>query len=224
MLPVLYSFRRCPYAIRARYMIALLQEPVYLREVVLKAKPPELLALGGRSSVPQLVDMQGTRYPESLDIMYWALSRAKDRTLAEFLYPISCIKRHKIASWVAYNDHFFKYWLVRYKYADRYPEGEASDYRARAERFLRRLEGRLSQRVFLLGDTVSLADIAVFPFIRQFAGVDQAWFEAADYPFVQAWLRGFTHSSLFNQVVMVKHPAWLAGQEEGIYPASLTSL
>ena len=164
-------------------MIALLQEPVYLREVVLKAKPPELLALGGRSSVPQLVDMQGTRYPESLDIMYWALSRAKDRTLAESLYPISCIKRHKIASWVAYNDHFFKHWLDRYKYADRYPEGEASDHRARAARFLRRLAGRLSQRAFLLGATVSLAYIAAFPVIRQFAVFDQVWFDAAAFLF-----------------------------------------
>ncbi len=223
MLPVLYSFRRCPYAIRARYLIALLQEPVYLREVALKAKPPELLALGGRSSVPQLVDTQGTRYPESLDIMYWALSGAKDRMLVESLFPTSCVKRHKIASWVTYNDHFFKHWLDRYKYADRYPESEASAYRARGDVFLRRLEGRLSQCAFLLGDTVSLADIAVFPFIRQFAGVDQAWFDAADYPFVQAWLQGFIHSSLFNQVVMVKHPVWLAGQEERIYPASLTS-
>ena len=220
MLPVLYSFRRCPYAIRSRYMIALLGVPVHLREVVLRSKPPELLSLGGRSSVPQLVDIDGTRYPESLDIIFWALTSSDYKKAVNELWPSNSIRRNRMKAWITYNDHFFKYWLDRYKYADRYPEYSEDYYRDKGEVFLSRLDKRLSERNFLFGDKMSLADIAVFPFIRQFAAVNQKWFDASQYNNVKRWLVSFVNSEIFNSVLMVKYPAWQAGQENTLYPAN----
>lgn len=220
MLPFLYSFRRCPYAMRSRYALAELNVNVYLREVVLKSKPPELLLLGGRSTVPQLIDLDGTRYPESLDIIFWALARAGDKQKADELWPADSQKRHRIMSWVTYNDHFFKYWLDRYKYADRHPERSEAYYRGRGAVFLSRLEKRLENRVFIAGEARSLADIAIFPFIRQFAAVNPKWFDLSEYTNVKRWLAYFVNSDRFISVVMAKHPAWHAGQENTLYPAT----
>lgn len=219
MLPVLYSFRRCPYAIRSRYIIALLGTSVHLREVILKSKPPELLSLGGRSSVPQLVDVDGVRYPESLDIIFWALACSDDKRVVNELWPADSVQRNRIKAWIDYNDHFFKQWLDRYKYANRYPEYSEDYYRKKGELFLSRLDKRLSAKKFLLGEQVSLADIAVFPFIRQFVAVNQKWFDSTQYHNVRRWLASFVNSEMFNSVVMVKYPAWQAGQKNTLYPA-----
>lgn len=219
MLPILYSFRRCPYAIRARYVIAYLDIQVHLREVLLKSKPPELLALGGRSTVPQLIDSHGERYPESLDIIFWALSFSKNHERASQLWPETSKEQNKIRSWIVYNDHFFKYWLDRYKYADRYPESSQSFYRYKGEVFLHRLDKRLKVHSFLFGECLSVADIAIFPFVRQFSLVDWDWFEQSPYHNVKAWLAGFLNSDIFKSVVMVKHDVWKAGQEDILYPA-----
>ncbi|WP_421849020.1 glutathione S-transferase [Marinomonas sp.] len=219
MLPVLYSFRRCPYAMRARYVIAFLGVSVQLREVVLKSKPAALLELGGRSSVPQLVDVDGIRYPESLDIIIWALSKSGDSDLVNQLWPLKGNQQNKMKAWIAYNDKFFKHWLDRYKYADRYPESSESYYRDKGEVFLRRLDKRLSRNEFLLGESMSVADIAVFPFIRQFSGVNQGWFELSQYNNVKRWLAEFVNSEMFKSVVMVKYAAWEAGQEDILFPA-----
>lgn len=219
MLPVLYSFRRCPYAMRARYTIALLGITVHLREVILKSKPAALLKLGGRSSVPQLIDIDGVRYPESLDIIFWALSQSNDSNLVNQLWPLKNSQQNKIKAWIAYNDNFFKHWLDRYKYADRHPEFSENYYRNKGEVFLRRLDKRLSRNEFLFGNDISVADIALFPFVRQFAGVNQEWFESSQYHNVIRWLAGFVNSCMFKSVVMVKHSAWQAGQENILFPA-----
>lgn len=163
MAAILYSFRRCPYAIRARYGLVLLGVQVQLREVILKNKPAELLALGGRSTVPQLVHEE-ERYPESLDIIFWALERASNRILVEQIWPSNKLQQAKIMAWVKYNDQCFKPWLDRYKYADRYPEHSEAYYREKAEVFLQRLDSRLSRSSYLMGPQMTLADIAVFPF------------------------------------------------------------
>ena len=217
MLPILYSFRRCPYAIRARYCLALLQVPVALREVVLKDKPAQLLALGGRSTVPQLIDTDGQRYEESADIMHFALSQSELRLCARQLWPNDKKLTSKINAWVCYNDNHFKYWLDRYKYADRYPEHSEEYYRSKACIFLKRLNLRLSQQEYLLGKDMSLADIAIFPFIRQFAGVNAAWFSASEYDAVKEWLKGFLDSETF-ELVMKKYPRWESEQAEVCFP------
>jgi glutathione S-transferase len=218
LLPVLYSFRRCPYAIRARYTISFLGLHVYLREVDLKFKPQTLLSLGGRSSVPQLIDVEGSRYPESLDIIFWALSNVECRLDIECIWPKESVQKSKMMAWVRYNDNVFKGWLDRYKYADRYPECSQSYYHKKGEVFLKRLDKRLANRSFLFGEKVSVADIAIFPFIRQFAGVDQKRFDESQYHHLKLWLKGFLDSSLFKDVVMKKHSVWVSGQEEVIFP------
>ena len=221
MLAILYSFRRCPYAIRTRYALALLGQPVALREVSLKSKPPALLALGGRTSVPQLVDLDGSRYPESMDIIYWAIARrAGSGQLVEHshlagadFWPAAKSQQQRIEAWVFQNDHRFKYWLDRYKYADRFPQQTSDYYRQQGERFLRRLEASLRHSAYLLGDTMSLADVAVFPFIRQFVAVDPEWFSASHYKHVKIWLASFLQSDVFA-LVMKKYPVWQEGQPE----------
>lgn len=216
MPSILYSFRRCPYAMRARYTIAMLGVSVELREVVLKNKPIELLELGGRSTVPQLVD-GGQRYPESLDIMFWALRRSEEREIAESLWPSDVKHQSNIMAWIRFNDHCFKPWLDRYKYADRYPEHSESYYREKGERFLKRMDNRLSKQTYLRGDEITLADIAVFPFIRQFAGVHSKWFEESSYPALRRWLNALLEGELFQRI-MVKYPAWQSQQEPTYFP------
>ncbi|KZN12308.1 glutathione S-transferase [Marinomonas sp. TW1] len=217
-MPILYSFRRCPYAIRARYVLALLGCDVLLREVDLKSKPSALLALGGRTTVPQMIDEQGERYPESMDIMLWALKQTARKELAELLWPSPGVRQTKINTWISYNDNQFKYWLDRYKYADRYPDKTELEYRQRAEVFMKRLNNRLSLHKYLLGDDMSLADIAIFPFIRQFSNVDKNWFETSEYDNLKLWLDSFVNDDFFNDVIMKKLPSWQNGQADVVFP------
>ncbi|MCW4628993.1 MULTISPECIES: glutathione S-transferase [Marinomonas] len=216
---MLYSFRRCPYAIRVRYTLAFLNVSVYLREVILKAKPDALLSLGGRSTVPQLIDVDGARYAESSDIIFWALSKSSIKNRSQQLWPSEIKQRNNMQAWIAYNDHFFKYWLDRYKYADRYPDFSEVYYRSKGEIFLQRLENRLKKRSYLFGESETLPDIMIFPFVRQFVAVNQSWFDISQYNNVKVWLARFINSALFQSVVMIKHSAWQAGQAEVPFPA-----
>ena len=216
MSTVLYSFRRCPYAIRARFTLAILGVTVQLREVTLKHKPQALLDLGGRTTVPQLLEGQ-SRYPESLDIIFWSLSKTQDTQTAEQLWPKHPLTQTKIRTWLSYNDQCFKPWLDRYKYADRHPEHPEEYYRAQCERFLARLERRLALQPYLVGQSMTLADIGIFPFIRQMAAVNSQWFAQSDYRHLRAWLDGFLLSEHFA-TVMQKYPPWDATQESVYFP------
>ncbi|TDO96463.1 glutathione S-transferase [Marinomonas balearica] len=216
-LPILYSFRRCPYAIRARYTLLMLDVSVQLREVVLKDKPQALLELGGRTTVPQMMCHDGERLEESMDIIQYAL-RQTNRSDLELLWPTSPLKRTKIKTWVRYNDGWFKYWLDRYKYADRYDESEEF-YRKKAEAFIKRLEMRLCHQAFILSsDAPTIADICVFPFVRQFVGVNLKWFQDSDYVNVRRWLNGFLECREFEQT-MTKFEKWTPEQEVVVFPA-----
>lgn len=211
MFPILYSFRRCPYAIRARYTLSLLNIKVEIREVVLRNKPEALLALGGRSSVPQMICEQGIRYPESMDIIRWAMSKKQNANI------YSEQQENEIAAWLFQTDHRFKVWLDKYKYADRHPAYSQAYYRSQAERFLRRLESKLSKQAFLLGGEMSMADVLVFPFIRQFRGVDNAWFDQSQYLNVRSWLKQIIEDEAFEKV-MIKLPPWQKGDEPRYFP------
>ncbi|MFT2110051.1 glutathione S-transferase [Marinomonas sp. 2405UD68-3] len=220
-LPILYSFRRCPYAIRTRYVLAFLGVKVELREVVLKDKPDELLSLGGRSTVPQLID-NGVRFEESLDIIFWAIEKSQKSTpehdaLAEQLWPNDEDVQAVIKEWIDENDNEFKGWLDKYKYSDRFPEYTETFYREKGEVFLEKLECRLKESSFLLGDQITLLDIAIFPFVRQFSGVNMSWFEGSRYLNLRRWLSMFIESELFK-TVMEKYPKWESGQEKTRFP------
>lgn len=200
-LPVLYSFRRCPYAIRARLALNYAQIQFELREVELKNKPPQMLALSPKATVPVLLTSKDEVIDESLDIMLWALAQYDPE-----LWLDEKIQA-KANLLILKNDGEFKYYLDRYKYADRFPEFSEEFYRQQAEVFLLELEQLLSNHSFLLKDSISLADMAIFPFIRQFANVESAWFAQADYPCLQRWLKQLLASELFI-TVMEKYPAW----------------
>jgi len=209
-LPVLYSFRRCPYAIRARMAIAESGVQVSLREVLLQDKPPELLAASSKATVPVLVLTDGGVIEESVDVMHWALEQHD---------PHHWLKSLDFGSdWIQTCDGEFKHWLDRYKYADRYPEHPATFYRENAEAFLASVEAALSASASLAGDAPGFVDVAVFPFIRQFAGVDPACWQAAPYPCTQLWLDGWLNSALFSRI-MAKYPRWESGQPGQRFPS-----
>jgi len=188
---------------RARLAIQVSGVTVELREVVLRDKPPELLQLSAKATVPVLLLPGQNVIDESLDIMMWALSRQDPESW--LLQGDSC--RQETLILIRQNDEEFKGFLDRYKYADRYPEYTAADYRSQAEPFLIQLEQRLQSKQYLMTDKLSLADVAVFPFIRQFANVDPHWFAQAPYPKLQQWLTSLVQSSLFTRV-MEKYAKW----------------
>jgi glutathione S-transferase len=189
----LYSFRRCPYAMRARMALRYSNVPVEIVEVSLKAKPAEMLAISPKGTVPVL-DAGGQVIDESLEIMRWALAQndPQDWLLAG---------DSRIAELIEANDQVFKVHLNRYKYAERYPEQPMEIYRAEGALYLQRLEELLEGREYLLGDHPSLADIALLPFVRQFAHVDREWFAQTPYVRLQAWLQRFLESELFTSIM-----------------------
>jgi glutathione S-transferase len=200
MLPILYSYRRCPYAMRARMALSYAGIPVEIREISLKDKPAHMLQVSAKGTVPVLVLANGQVIDQSLEIMQWALQqRDADGWL-------SADPQHA-ALLIAENDGSFKQSLDRYKYAIRFPAHAAEDYRQQGALFLAKLELRLQQTSFLLSNKISLADIAIFPFIRQFAAVDSDWFESSDYIKLKSWLQRMVESELF-QGVMVKYPTY----------------
>ncbi|NBA94303.1 glutathione S-transferase [Pseudomonas sp. R5(2019)] len=191
---ILYSFRRCPYAMRARMALRYASVPVQIEEVSLKAKPARMLELSSKGTVPVLV-LDGRVIDESLEIMRWALAQNDPEN---WLLPESS---EAMEALIAHNDQVFKLSLNRYKYADRYPEHSQDFYRERGCEFLQMLEDRLGRQAFLLADHPSLADVAIMPFVRQFAAVEPEWFARAPYPRLRAWLSGFLESALFKAIM-----------------------
>lgn len=211
----LYSFRRCPYAMRARLAIVLAELKVELREIVLKNKPTQMLAISPKGTVPvlELVETDGSSrrvIEESRDILQWALEQHDPQAVLD-VEPASA------QALIEQNDNEFKHWLDRYKYADRHPELSQIEYRERGEVFLQVLETLLAQHRYLLGDTISSADIGIMPFVRQFAHVDQEVFYQLPYPHLQQWLRDWLQHPAFQQV-MVKLPAWQEGDPLVVFP------
>lgn len=201
------------------------QQRLELREIVLKHKPEAMLQASPKGTVPVLVVANGDVIDESREIIDWALARHDPEAWQTDL----------ATPWLDECDGEFKHWLDRYKYADdrhgrrefphdreahadRFPEQEERYYRERGERFLAKLDAALKQQAFILGDAPSIADVGIFPFVRQFAFVDKAWFDACTaYPHVQRWLQYWLDSALFT-AVMTKYPPWQAGDQPLEFP------
>lgn len=208
--PILYSFRRCPYAMRCR--MALMQAGVVceLREVALTNKPKEMLSLSPKGTVPVLKLGDDIVLEESLDIMRWALETRDPDNWLEGL--------DEAASLLSYLDKQFKGALDRYKYHVNYPECSQPYYRRQGEVFLDMLEERLvvNKGQGLCDMRTTFADIAVFPFIRQFAFVDKVWFDGTHYHLLQSWLKCHLESELF-QSVMQKYALWNSINEAQLF-------
>ena len=209
-LPVLYSFRRCPYAMRARMALLASGQQCELREVVLRDKPPALLAASPKGTVPVLVLADGTVIDQSLAIMQWALQRND---------PMGWLEPglDNMLALVAECDGDFKHHLDRYKYPQRYTDADMPTHRAQAGAFVARLEIQLQGSRCLFADHPALADFAIAPFVRQYAHVDAEWFSAQPWPKVQAWLENLQVSEVWSRV-MDKYPQWVAGVPVVLFP------
>ena len=202
--PILWSFRRCPYAIRARMAVLSAGLEVELREIKLKDKPEAFLSASPSATVPNL-QAGDLNLDESLDIMLWALGQND---------PHGLLNMPNIGkTLIAQNDGPFKAALDHTKYAVRYPDLDPQSERAKASDFIQSLDTRLAAQAFLMGDRPSLADIAIFPFVRQFAHIDRAWFDAQPWLHVILWLDGLLQSPDFRKA-MTKSPVW----EDGAQP------
>lgn len=204
-LPILYSYRRCPYAMRARMALRYAGIEVEIREISLRDKPQHLRQVSPKATVPVLVLPDGRVIDQSLDIMQWALQQHDP---AKWLGLGDSVDAAMHAL-VKQNDEVFKPALDRYKYPDRYPEQSQQEYRAIGERFLQVLESALHKHTCLFRADPAYADIAIFPFVRQFSMVDADWFAEAPYPQLRNWLAERIESPLF-EAIMEKHPIWQA--------------
>lgn len=207
-LPILYSLRNCPYAMRARIAIFKAKQTVNLRDIVLSNKPQEMITVSPKATVPVLVLADGTVVEESLDVMLWALNETDPGNL---LHGQNETGLSDMLNLIKTFDHDFKVCLEQYKCAKRYRENNISECRKACEQFIQVLESRLNSHMFLMSDRESLADIALLPFIRQFARVERQWYLQSPYPKVRQWLNNYLQSPMFTKV-MAKYPLWLDNQ------------
>lgn len=203
----LYSFRRCPYAMRARMALHVSGVEYEHREILLRDKPAQMLEASPKGTVPVLILEDGKVIDESFDVMLWALSQNAPHN---WLSPIMAAMLPIVETVTGE----FKHHLDRYKYASRYNKNDDrgsvdTAHRDQACVILQTLETRLTNTPYLMGDTPSLADYATFPFIRQFANVERTWWDAPQFPIIHAWLEGFLASDIFT-TIMQKHPVWKA--------------
>jgi glutathione S-transferase len=211
--PILYSLRNCPYAMRARIAIFKAKQQVTVREVLLSHKPAEMLTASTKGTVPILV-LGNESAPlsvieESLDVMLWALEQNDPDDLLHKQDPTALPNMLKL---IAQFDDEFKACLNAYKCAKRYRENNITECRQACEVYIQELESRLAmtkaQQPFLMSAQESLADIALLPFIRQFAKVERQWYLQSPYPKVRQWLNHYLQSAMFTKV-MAKHDLWV---------------
>jgi glutathione S-transferase len=206
-LPVLYSFRRCPYAIRARLALRYAGIDTALREVVLRDKPQQMLEVSPKATVPVLVLCEGALgqevIDESLDIMRWALAQNDP----DGWLKVDVDDANRL---IDANDEQFKPWLDRYKYPQRYEELQPGEARKHCEVYLSELEDRLHRQAYICGARASIVDFSIYSFVRQFAFVDFDWFQSGQYAALSRWLQECLDSPLFT-AAMHKYPAWCEG-------------
>ena len=214
-LPVLYSFRRCPYAMRARWALLEAGVLVQWREIALKAKPPELLQASPKGTVPVLVLNDGTVIDESRAVIDWALQQADPRGLRQAGDATALIDE---------NDGPFKHHLDRFKYSDRYPGTDQEEQRAAGLAILRQWNQRISRDGWLLGARMSLADAALWPFVRQWRIADPVGFDAdASLEALRSWLKHFLEDPRFDRLMQRADP-WSAGGQQHHFPADAVAV
>lgn len=196
-----------------RARLALLQSKIQveLREVKLSQKPQVFIDCSAKATVPVLVLDNGQVLDESLDIMHWALSQFDPEQWEDEGLQFSA------ELLITENDGHFKENLDRYKYSDRYPEYGQLEYRQQAEMFLQKLEILLQDKAYLLAQRITWVDMAIMPFIRQFAGVEPGWFAECKYQQLREWLNKLIKTKLFDRV-MTKYDFWTAGDETVYFP------
>ncbi len=209
--PILYSFRRCPYAMRARLAIASAGISCELREIVLRDKAPEFLTASPKATVPVIVTGNEV-IEESLDIMLWALKQNDPENWLDMPDAGFALIHEMTEQGVS-----FKAALDRYKYASRFDDVDASQERDTASAYLMRLDTMLEADGWLYGNRPTLADMAIVTFVRQFAHVDLNWFNVEPWPHLANWLERFKSSDRFKDI-MQKYPQWHSGDDVTLFP------
>ena len=212
-LPILYSLRQCPYAMRARLGLLLAEQPVILRDIVMTNIPEEMIEASPKGEVPVLVLDDGTVIDESIDIMRWTLNKNDPQDLLYKNYP-SLIEEIEI--FINFNDNEFVDALKKYKASSRYHDDAEVEHRQQCEVFIKDIESRLSKHEYIFGDVPSLADYAILPFIRQFSRVDRKWYLQSPYPKLRNWLEGHYNNPLFSKA-MKKYPQWIETRDKVVF-------
>jgi glutathione S-transferase len=207
-LPILYSLRHCPFAMRARLAIFKSKEAVELRDVKLTNKPVAMLNASPKGTVPILVVAPSHVIDESLDVMLWILGKSDPDNLLRNLPDL--------LAFINVYDGEFKPCIERYKAAKRYHEANLNECRQACEVYIQDLEKRLSEHAYIFSNQESLADIAILPFIRQFAKVERQWYVQSSYVNVKRWLNTYLQSSMFNKV-MAQYSLWEEGSDVVVF-------
>ena len=209
-LPILYSFRRCPYAMRARMAIHISGQRCELREVLLRDKPPSMLEYSAKGTVPVLILQDGKVIDESLDVIDWALKlNDPDNWLRSN-------QSEKSSELIHTNDNEFKHHLDRYKYSKRYDNEDPEFHRKECLKFIESINNELNNSEYIFDDNISYADIVLLPFIRQFRIADIEWFDSLPYDNLKKWLSSFLGSSLLNSI-MKKYDLWKEGDKSIVF-------
>ena len=215
MLPILYSFRRCPYAMRARWALLEAGLLVHWREIALKAKPAEMLEASPKGTVPVLVLPDGEVIEESRAVMDWALDQADPRGLRWAGEASTLIEQ---------NDRPFKHHLDRFKYTDRYPDTSRDEQRAAGLKILSRWNQKIADQGWLLGERLSLADAAIWPFVRQWRIADPEGFDNDNsLGALRSWLNRFLEDPRFERLMQRADP-WSAGGQQHHFPADAVAV
>lgn len=212
-LPVLYSLRNCPYAMRARMAIYASGQQVHLRDLVLSDKPAEMLQVSPKGTVPVLVTPDNSVIDESLAVMLWAFAQSDPQNYLNSSQPNALAEMLTV---INLFDNEFKGHLEKYRCSKRYHEPSLAEDRMQCEGYLADLEVRLNKHLYLMSDEPSLVDLALVPFIRQFGRVERQWYLQAPYPKLRLWLNGYLQSRMFSKV-MTQYPMWLDAKQDVVF-------
>ncbi|MFK5912854.1 MAG: glutathione S-transferase [Woeseiaceae bacterium] len=212
-LPILYSLRQCPYAMRARMGIFLSRQPVMLRDIIMTNIPDDMVIASAKAEVPVLVLPDSSVIDQSLDVMIWAL---KNSDPDDLLLSNQSNAFEDMLDFIYRSDNEFVDNLKKYKAASRYHDETEIHCREQCEVFISELELRLTKHDYLMGNSASLADYAILPFIRQFSRVDRKWYLQAPYLKLQLWLDKHYQNPMFSKV-MKKYPQWLESKEDVLF-------
>jgi len=202
-ISVLYSYLKCPFSLRSRMALSYAGIRCEIREVDLSNPPEEMTVISPNARVPLLILPDGNVIGESMKIMRWALSQNDP----DKWWPDNTIRRQSIRNLLDTSNGSFSTALFYYAFHSNYPRRSKEEYRLEGEVFMVELEARLSVSAHLVGEALTLADVAIFPFIYNFARVDQQWFNSCPYPNLRNWVNDFMGSELFRQA-MKKNPVW----------------
>ena len=211
--PILYSLQHCPYAMRARMALLMAKEDVLLRSIVTSDKPQEMLKISPKGTVPVLLLEDGTIIDESLEIMLWALKKNDPEDL---LKADDASKLTDMLVLINECDTSYRVNLKAYKHAKRFHLETEEELRSASEVYIQKLENLLEKQSHFFGDSLSLADLAILPFVRQFANTDKKWFRDSQYQRLSKWLSAFMGTALFTKT-MRKYPLWNEAQEEFLF-------